>query len=183
MTNYKGVVSVSTKQVGLVTQPVFGKLVIDLMLLDKQITIAKCAPCIMCGASTDEPSKGVCWNCPDMWAPGVGEQLAAEWTNNIEAKKKIVKNGESRVSQNWHKFTGVCLDAFLEALEWVCADPCNGGRGNQLTREIMCRQDGTIVKLQRVYGLDGMVAFYGLDDNRHYSYANYKAGLSAHDRV
>jgi len=106
--------------------------------------------------------------------------------NNLETKKRIVEQGASRVFNNWHHFTGISKEDFLAALEWVCADACNGGhRKNQLTREIMCKRDGTIVKLQRVYdnGVMGFIGFYGLDDNRHYSYANGKAGLSAHDSV
>ncbi|MDO4432002.1 MAG: hypothetical protein Q4B80_01670 [Aerococcaceae bacterium] len=54
--------------------------------------------------------------------------------NNFETKKKIVLSGNSKLFKQWEKFGKVTQEEFLEALEWVCADPLD--EAGLMTREV-----------------------------------------------
>ena len=72
--------------------------------------------------------------------------------DNYEIKEMIVKKGDSKIFNNWHKHVGVTEHEFLDALKWLCNDPKDGGKNkNRLTREIMCLPSGSIAKLVRAY--------------------------------
>lgn len=77
--------------------------------------------------------------------------------NNFETKKEIVLAGNSKIFNNWAEHSSVTKEDFIEALEWLCADPLNAE--GKMTREIGLTPDG-IVKLDRRYSKGGMCAFY-----------------------
>lgn len=60
---------------------------------------------------------------------------AEERTRILEAKKKAVMEGKSRIFENWHKHAGISAEDFISALEWLHDDPMTDGK---LTREIGC---------------------------------------------
>jgi len=56
---------------------------------------------------------------------------------NFHVKEKIVKEGKSKILEEWQTLSSITDDDFLEALKWVCDDPANGGPSkNSLTRRI-----------------------------------------------
>ena len=73
--------------------------------------------------------------------------------NNFEVKKRIVESGNSEVFNNWHEWTGVSMESFVEALEWLCSDPLN--EDGKALRGIACEPDGTLVKLRMAYYTEG----------------------------
>lgn len=77
--------------------------------------------------------------------------------NNFETKKKIVLAGGSRIFKDWSAHSSITVEDFLDALQWVCADPLDAT--GKLTREIALAPD-RIVKLRRVNDNLGMTAFY-----------------------
>lgn len=77
--------------------------------------------------------------------------------NNFEIKKKIVLAGGSRIFKDWSAHSSITVEDFLDALQWVCADPLDAN--GKLTREIALSPD-RIVKLRRSNGHFGMTAFY-----------------------
>lgn len=86
--------------------------------------------------------------------------------NNLETKIKIVRNGESKVFMNWSEHSGIEQDQFIEGLEWLCADPCDGGaEGNGMTRELgLDVKAKKIVRLRRTYfGNGSFDGFYDID--------------------
>jgi hypothetical protein len=115
---------------------------------------------------------------------------------NYIIKERLVREGKSKVFKNWHEHTGVSMDDFLEALRWVCEDPCNGGFENRCrTREIICGRDGKIMKCHRLFGFwhwegcdpaggeYGFMGYANIETGMRESYMNHKAGLSCYDRV
>jgi hypothetical protein len=66
----------------------------------------------------------------------------------LQAKKKIVEAGNSAILKNWQSVSIITKEQFLEALEWLCADPLD--ECSRLTREVGLIPTGC-VKLQRVY--------------------------------
>lgn len=60
---------------------------------------------------------------------------AEERTRILEAKKKAVVEGKSRIFENWAKYAGISADDFIAALEWLHDDPMTDGK---LTRELGC---------------------------------------------
>ena len=78
---------------------------------------------------------------------------------DFESKKKIVLEGESKIFKNWAEHSTITQEEFLEALEWLCNDPCNGGSTkNRMTREIGLTPT-EIVKLNRCYGVEDFCTF------------------------
>lgn len=77
--------------------------------------------------------------------------------NDFEIKAKIVGAGNSKVFNEWCKYSDITKADFLAALEWLCADPMNAD--GKMTREIGLSPSG-IVKLTRCYGKDGLCSFY-----------------------
>lgn len=76
----------------------------------------------------------------------------------LETRIWLVETGQSRVFKNWHKFTGVSKADFIAALEWLDGDPgrvYDNGVHLVTTRYVGCRQDGTLVRGNRVY-IDGV---------------------------
>lgn len=53
---------------------------------------------------------------------------------HLKRKIELVKNGQSKVFENWKEYGLITEDEFIEALNWLCSDPLTGD-GN-LTREI-----------------------------------------------
>lgn len=126
-----------------------------------------------------------------------------ELTRALEAKKKAVLDGKSRVFENWHTFAGVTRDDFLAALEWLHADPMPDGR---LTRELGCTMpanagipadkrelwgdmpehapgvDGLHL-LTRTYYADGTFRAYVDENGRTWSHANGNVSISGVDRA
>lgn len=45
--------------------------------------------------------------------------------NNFDIKKKIISSGNSKIFNNWHEVAEISENEFLEALKWVCEDPCD----------------------------------------------------------
>lgn len=71
----------------------------------------------------------------------------------LETRIWLVETGQSRVFENWHKFTGVSKADFIAALEWLDGDPgrvYDNGVHLTTTRYVGCRQDGTLVRGERV---------------------------------
>lgn len=60
---------------------------------------------------------------------------AADRARTLEAKKKAVEEGKSRIFANWQKFAGITKEEFIDALEWLHDDPMPDGK---LTRELGC---------------------------------------------
>ena len=82
--------------------------------------------------------------------------------SNFEIKKRLVTEGKSKVFENWHALVpSLTVDAFLEALEWVCEDKADDN--GHLTREIGLTPNG-IVKIRRIYDM-GMTFFYVVSDD------------------
>lgn len=78
--------------------------------------------------------------------------------NYFEVKKNIVLTGNSRIFNNWAEHSGITVDDFIAALEWVCDDPLDAN--GMLTREIALAPD-RIVKLRRVNDhRTGITSFY-----------------------
>lgn len=77
--------------------------------------------------------------------------------NSFEIKKKIVLAGDSRIFKDWSAHSSIAVEDFLDALQWVCADPLD--ENGKLTREIALSPD-RIVKLRRVNDGLGMTALY-----------------------
>lgn len=99
--------------------------------------------------------------------------------NAFNYKKNLVVTGKSRIFKNWHEHVGVTQEDFLEALEWVCADPLNAA--GKMTREIGPRKDGSIAKLKRVYYDDGSFAgIYEIETDRIWM---GKVSINCKDRV
>ena len=77
--------------------------------------------------------------------------------------KKIVEAGDSRIFKNWHEFTGISQQDFLDGLKWLCEEPKRYPEGHvfagKLRRELGIRKNGELVRLRRVY-FDGVCAFY-----------------------
>lgn len=80
-----------------------------------------------------------------------------------EIAKKIVEAGDSRIFKNWHEFTGITEQAFLDGLKWLCEEPQRYPAGHEyagkLRRELGIRKNGQIVRLRRVYP-KGVCTFY-----------------------
>jgi len=71
----------------------------------------------------------------------------------LETRIWLVETGQSRVFENWHAFTSVSKEDFIAALEWLDGDPgrvYDNGVHLVTTRYIGCRQDGTLVRGERV---------------------------------
>lgn len=77
--------------------------------------------------------------------------------NNFEAKKAIVLAGNSKIYKNWSEHSNITKEDFIEALEWLCADPLN--EYGLMTREIGLTPNG-IVRLGRAYSKGLLCAFY-----------------------
>lgn len=77
--------------------------------------------------------------------------------NNFETKKKIVLAGNSKVFRNWSAHSNITKEDFINALEWLCADPLD--TKGRMTREIGLTPNG-IVKLTRWYGYNNLCSFY-----------------------
>lgn len=101
--------------------------------------------------------------------------------NVFEIKVKIVRNGGSRVFENWSSFSGISMEDFIEGLRWLCGDPMTNGR---LTRELGCKRgDSKLHRLKRVYNdFDGIAYFYDEDGCRWGGAQDY-ASISAKDRI
>lgn len=80
----------------------------------------------------------------------------------FEIVRAIVENGESRVFKNWQEHSNITKEDFLEAMEWLLADPMD--KKNRMTREIGLEPAG-IVKLRRSYGTCGVCTFYHFAEN------------------
>lgn len=71
----------------------------------------------------------------------------------LETRIWLVETGQSRIFENWHKHTGVSKADFIAALEWLDGDPgwvYDNGVHLVTTRYVGCRQDGTLVRGERV---------------------------------
>jgi hypothetical protein len=83
----------------------------------------------------------------------------------FEAKKKIVEAGNSVIFNDWHRLTNgaVTMDDFIDALEWLCADPCDGGIAkNKLTRELVLKLNKDAENRERIRHMDEyQMAAYG----------------------
>lgn len=92
-------------------------------------------------------------------------------------KEKIVRAGNSKIFQNWHEYTGIDMETFIDGLRWLCDDPLPEGK---LSRELGSTTKAPyIVKLERQYGLEGLCAFYEQDTHRLWSGSGLsKDGLS-----
>lgn len=94
-----------------------------------------------------------------------------------ELARKLVEKGECNIFTNWHDHTGVSAEDFIAAVKWLEEDPfetfeAHNDEGKpiqikRMTREIRCREDGTIEKLRRVNDANGcFVGFYN-EDGKH----------------
>jgi hypothetical protein len=78
-------------------------------------------------------------------------------TTAFETKKKIVEAGNSHVFNEWHRLTNgaITMEDFIDALEWLCDDPCNGGRTHdKLTRELCLKLNRDAYNRERVSRLN-----------------------------
>lgn len=101
---------------------------------------------------------------------------------NLEIKKNIVLKGESKVFQNWHEATGVSMDDFIAGLEWLCQEPIR--ENGKLRRELACRKDGALLRLNRVYDANGFCTFVDQETKRvWFGDGMYKVSISADDRI
>lgn len=108
------------------------------------------------------------------------EKEFREW--QYKTVEKIVKSGESKVFNNWHEYTGISMESFLEACKWLLEDPfVDTPAGKKMSREIACEKDGSITRLKRSYGVEGIVAFYRVEDG--FIHYGSKAMLNCMDRV
>ena len=117
-----------------------------------------------------------------------------------------VREGRSKVFENWHRYGLVTEDEFIEGLEWLHADPLDGQ--GRLTRELGLRispdmrrkldgeQDATyaspydetrlkgeLVRLRQVY--DSLGSFYGyyrVDDGMLWTGSDGPS-ISCRDRI
>ena len=79
-------------------------------------------------------------------------------SENLETKIKIVREGGSKVFEDWHKHFGVTEEDFVDGLRWLDEDPLN--EWGRMTRELGCDEKG-LVRLTRVHDeLGGFVGFY-----------------------
>jgi hypothetical protein len=89
----------------------------------------------------------------------------------FEVKKKIVLSGNSEVFNRWkeHTYGALTEEAFLDGLEWVCADPVY--ENNRVKRAIGLHADGTIAKLTYYHqGIDFTTLRYAEDhDEKHHA--------------
>ena len=86
----------------------------------------------------------------------------------LETKIWLTETGKSRIFENWHKFTGVSKDEFIEALKWLDADPgekYDNGVFLITTRFIGCKEDGTLVRGKRIPLDIGGTAIYRMHDD------------------
>jgi len=119
-----------------------------------------------------------------------------------EIVEKIVRSGNSRVYESWHRCAGVTMVEFLEGWRWLCDDPMPDGK---LTRELGCTPDvntlitdeqreiwGTftvaddvgMVRLERRYDHRGdFDAFATLDGRKWEHLCNNRARINVNDRV
>lgn len=109
-------------------------------------------------------------------------------TSNFETKKKIVEAGNSKIFENWKTYANIRKEDFLQELEWLCADPCDGSTGGavgQLTRELGCDPKRGLVRLVRHH--DNCIGFRNVSfwENGDKKMWNKQgcASISAHDRV
>lgn len=83
----------------------------------------------------------------------------------FETKKKIVESGNSVIFNDWHRLTNgaVSMGDFIDALEWLCADPCDGGIAkDKLTRELVLKLNKDAENRERVRHMDEyQMAAYG----------------------
>lgn len=103
--------------------------------------------------------------------------------NNYEIKEKIVRKGESKIFNNWNKFSGIKMEDFLIGLKWVCEDPEQdfGDGIVRMTRELGCTPDGKLVKLKRVNSKSGSFAgFYDMETGRLWT---GHVSISCRDRI
>lgn len=105
-----------------------------------------------------------------------------------EMARKMIENGTCRIFADWNEHTGITAESFISALEWLDADPMeciempDGSAVERTTREIKCREDGTIQKLRRVNNKDGSFAgFYDESEKRTVSGSGMM--LNAKDRI
>ena len=77
--------------------------------------------------------------------------------NDFEIKKKLVLSGKSRIFKEWKEHSSITEADFIEALEWLCADPLD--EKGRMTREIGLSPTG-IVRLSRGYGKEGLCTFH-----------------------
>ena len=66
---------------------------------------------------------------------------------------KLVTSGESKIFKNWHEFTGVSMEDFIEALEWLYTSELPTGQydRHRLRFELGCTRKGELVKLRRSF--------------------------------
>ena len=114
---------------------------------------------------------------------------------------RIVKAGDSRVFNSWHKNAGVTMEDFLDGLRWLCEDPMTDGR---LTRELGCiRRAETgytpdqlallgnleqpagigLHRLTRAYYDNGDFAGFYDEDGTLWAKGSDRASINVHDRV
>ena len=86
----------------------------------------------------------------------------------FERAKKIVEAGESKIFKNWHEFTGVSMEDFIKALEWLYTSELPTGQydWHRLRFELGCTRSGELVKLRRSFeGRDhSLTVFRRIDD-------------------
>lgn len=102
------------------------------------------------------------------------------YVNDHATRIKIVESGQSLVFNNWHEHAGITMEDFIRELEWLDSDPCDGGRGDQMTRELGCTERDGLVRLKRVYSKLGFESFYRMDDGHRFV---GKVSISCRDRV
>lgn len=106
--------------------------------------------------------------------------------HNFLTKERLVKTGRSKIFENWHAFAGVSLDDFLEGLRWVCEDPEQDfGDGKiRMTRELGCKPDGTLVRLERKNLESGdFYGFYEIETGHLWVSANGCVSINCRDRI
>lgn len=78
-------------------------------------------------------------------------------TNTLEIKKRLVREGKSRIFNEWKSVAGITEEEFIAGLEWLEADPRDGSTGGfvgRMTRDLGCDPKRGLVKLVRCYSED-----------------------------
>ena len=98
-------------------------------------------------------------------------------------KEQLVRSGKSKIFNNWHEFAGVSMDDFLEGLLWLEEDP--GDDQGRLTRELGCKGDSKLFKLEHVY-VDAYRAepcYYEVDSRKQWYIGNGAASINKYDKL
>lgn len=93
--------------------------------------------------------------------------------------KEKVEKGKCQIFNNWHEFTGVSAEDFLNGVKWLYA--AEEGNTGTLRYELGCTKKGEIVRLERRYmECTGQTWFFRMDNGKKWNHSD-RASISARD--